>query len=153
MINNSKYKILPEDYILVEYELFFNDDFNIYNRFSIDEDEEIKYLQKILKKVSSIDENAVIYVLSYSDISIDYKGTRHIYADSIWIDSQIDNDCIDQMFSEYKMIEPSQIFGFYELEEYNQSHFYLFKMEGEIIDLKKDVKKYNFDNVKILYWD
>lgn len=153
MMNNLKVRIPVEDYILVDYELYFNEELGKYNRFSIDEKEGIQDIKQAISKVLSTDINAHIYICAYSYETIDYKGEKNIYADCIWLDTSIDIDSVRQLFDSFTSVQPSSVSLLKEMDEYYQSHFYLFMKNGDIIDLKKNNSSYNFDNVIILYWD
>lgn len=153
MMNNLKVRIPVEDYILVDYELYFNEELGKYNRFSIDEKEGIQDIKQAISKVLSTDINAYIYICAYSYETIDYKGEKNIYADCIWLDTSIDIDSVRQLFESFTSVQPSSVSLLKEMDEYYQSHFYLFMKNGDIIDLKKNNSSYNFDNVIILYWD
>jgi len=147
-------QVPTDNYILIEYDLFFNEDFGRFNRFSIDDQKDIKILMLIINELKRLDEAMDIYVLAYSYETIDYKGNNSIYADCLWLNTTTSVEVIDKMFEGYKSIQPSSISDLKEMEEYNQEHFYLFKSNGDVIDLKNSQSSmYEFDNVNILYWD
>lgn len=147
-------QIPTDNYILIEYDLYFNEDLGKFNRFSIDDQKDIKILMLVINELKRLDEAMDIYVLAYSYETIDYKGNKSIYADCLWLNTTISVDVIDKMFEGYKGIQPSSISDLREMEEYNQEHFYLFNSIGNVIDLKSiQSSKHEFDNVKILYWD
>ncbi|WP_077611727.1 hypothetical protein [Clostridium sp. Marseille-P2415] len=147
-------QVPTDNYILIEYDLFFNEDLGRFNRFSIDDQKDIKILMIIINELKRLDEAMDLYVLAYSYETIDYKGNNSIYADCLWLNTTTSVDVIDKMFEGYKSIQPSSISDLKEMEEYNQEHFYLFKSTGDVIDLKNSQSSmHEFDNVKILYWD
>lgn len=153
MMNNLKFRIPVEDYILVDYELFFNEELGKYNRFSIDDKEGIQDIKKVINEILNTDINAKVYICSYSYETTDYKGERNIYADCIWLDTSIDIISVRQLFDGFTSVQPSSVTFLKEMDEYYQPHFYLFMNNGDIIDLRENIPSNNFDNVIILYWD
>ncbi|WP_324822889.1 hypothetical protein [Sinanaerobacter sp. ZZT-01] len=146
---------IPTDhYILIEYDLFFNEDLGKFNKFSIDDPSDIKKLTLLINGLKTQDEAMKLYVLSYSYETVDYKGNESIYADCLWLDTTTGIDAMDKMFEAYKSIQPSGMSHLKEMEEYNQEHFYLLNSMGAVIDLKRTHSaEHDFENVKILYWD
>ncbi len=154
LLNLIKNVQIPTDnYILIECDLYFNEDLGKYNKFSIDNQKDIEKLKFVINEIKRSDEAMDIYVLGYSYETIDYKGIKSMYADCLWLNTTTSVDAINKMFEGHKSIQPSSISDLKEMEEYNQEHFYLFKNTGNVIDLKNICSKQEFDYVKILHWD
>ncbi len=154
MIEAVRYKLSSEEYILIDYDLFFNSDLGEYNRFTIDDKEELSDLKNVINGLRAFYDDMIIYVCAYSYETTDYKGVKNIYADCIWISSKdLNISTVIQSFYDFRYIEPNDISKLIDTDEYNQEHFYVFTNKGKVIDLKASNPNECFDNVVILYWD
>jgi hypothetical protein len=145
--------IPQSDYILVDYDLFFNEHFGIHSKFSIDNQNDLDDIKHLLDEMKNNDIAMDIFVLADSYITIDCQGNKSIYADCIWLNTRIGAEVIKSKFDGKKAIQPSSISDLVEMEEFTQEQFYLFKNSGEIVDIKDTCSECEFKNVKILYWD
>lgn len=151
IVKNSTIVIPKENYILVEYELFFDEYLGDYNKFSIDDKDDIIALKKILEEFIIEDNEAELYVCAYSYEITDYLGNKSMYADILWINTKKNIQEIERLFDECKTFEPSDISVLKNLDDYNQKEIYLFKKNGDII--KFDMLNELQGNIKVIYWD
>jgi len=149
MINTIQ--VPQTDYILIDYDLFFNDNIGKYNKFAVDDLKDIQNLKNVLYKIQCKDINARLYVCSYSYETVDCNGNKSIYADCIWINTNMDIGFINKVFDEYKTICPSEIISLRETDDFSQEHIYLLKSDGMVLDIKKH--NFNLNDVVTLYWD
>lgn len=151
MMQNLKIVIPQQDYILIDFELFFDECLGDYNIFCIDEDNDIIILKKILKNFMSQDNTAELYVCAYSYETTNYLGKKTMYADTLWINTKKDIKEIEKLFAPYRLLLPSDISLLKNEQGYKQKEIYLFKKNGDITKIKTTDGFQ--DNVKVIYWD
>ena len=150
MYKNKNVIINDMDCILVDYDLFFDEELGKYNYFSIDDENEIVIIKEICQTLIQL--GAKIYVMAYNE-NENSKGEKYIYADSLWVDTKLSVHELYVLFEENKGIEPSDISSVNTTEEYNQKNLFLFETTGEIVDFKKIKDETDGINIKSLYWD
>ena len=138
-------KKISDDSILIEYELFFN---NNYCSFAIDE---YKKLNNIISKIKESDKNAKIYVCTYGVEFMD--NGIHIYGDTLWIDTSINVDKIYDFFKTSKEIEPSDIVLLSDDETIDGVVTLVFMSDGMVEDYKSFIENVQLNKIKSLYWD
>ncbi|WP_394903734.1 hypothetical protein [Clostridium butyricum] len=153
IVQNSTIEIPKEDYILIEYELFFDECLGGYNKFSIDDKKDIMVLEKVLEEFMIQDNEAELYVCAYSYETVDYLGKKSMYADMLWINTKKNIKEIERVFEECKTFQPSDISVLKNLDEYNQEEIYLYKKNGDIIKFDILNELQGNDNIKVIYWD
>ncbi|MDE7424921.1 MAG: hypothetical protein K2N51_14740 [Lachnospiraceae bacterium] len=136
--------------VLIEYNLFFDNVYEKYCRFAIDEYEEIEKLNDVIKKIRESDKNAEIYVCTYG---IDFMDNgMHIYADTLWINTTIDLEKIYTYFENYREVEPSDIVLLSEDEMIDGIMALVFLANGNVEDYKAFIQKKELNKIKSLYW-
>lgn len=143
-------KIL-DDGVLIEYNLFFNNLYEEYCRFSIDEHEELEKINDVILKIKESDKNAEIYVCTYG---IDFMDDEiYIYGDTLWIDTIIDLEKIYTYFENSREVEPSDIVLLSEDEMIDGIVALVFTSNGNVEDYKSFIEKKELNKIKSLYWD
>lgn len=152
MYKKKNVKINDMDCLLVDYDLFFNEELGKYNCFSIDDMDEISKIKTICYKLIQL--GAKIYVFAYNE-NENSRGEKYIYADCLWVDTTLSVNELYTFFKEDKDVEPSDISIVKKTGEYNQNNLFLFKATGEIVEFKKiiDTTETDLTNIKSLYWD
>ena len=151
MYKEVKFEIPKEDCILIDYELFFDEQLGKYNHFCIDNVIDLLDLKSITDKM--VLDGAKIYVCAYSYESTDLNGLKYIYADSLWIETQRSIREIESLFEHKRSIEPSAIMKLSENEEFEQEKIYLFSEKNQIINFKDIININSKNEIKCLYWD
>ncbi len=106
LINKYKNKVVDK-FLLVEYDLFFDNSVNEYCKFVIDDYKELKKLNNIILKIKDIDKSSKIYVNTYE---LDFINEKiFIYTDTLWINTIINLEDILKLFKNTISIEPSNI--------------------------------------------
>lgn len=154
LYNNNKNSVLDGHFILIDYDLFFNEEnLGNYTRFAIDDSFEIEQLKDILKLIRLNDSNAAVYVCAYGNELQDNHGEKFLYADSIWINGSISKELLNHEFHNNLHIEPSRIELLDVIEEKDQLPILYFSMSGKVIDLSASSNSKYLENVITLYWD
>lgn len=149
-INEYKDKILGK-ILLVEYDLFSDKGSKDYCNFVIDEDKNIFELDNILSRIKKFDKDTKIYVCTYG---VDfYDNEICIYGDTIWINTILSIEKINEFFKNYKELEPSDIVLLSENETIDGEVAMVFLSNGNVEDYKSFSKKIQFSTVKSIYWD
>lgn len=149
-----KNRISNGDYILIDYNLFFNkDNIGKYTRFVIDDTYEIEQFKKIFTQIRINDSRATIYVCAYGNELKDSHGEKFLYADSIWINGTLSEKLLNNEFKNNLLIEPSRLQLLDVIEEKNQSPILYFSIDGNVVDLSKSSNTKYLDDIITLYWD
>lgn len=137
--------------ILIEYELFFQKANKKYCRFVIDDEDELRKLDRIILKIREIDIDSEIYVNTYR------IGTQDeivcIYADTLWINTVIGLNELADFFENIREVEPSDIVLLAEDEAIDGTVALVVSADNKIEDYNSFIKKKSLNKIKSLYWD
>lgn len=150
MYANKKVHIDNMDCILVDYDLFFDEQLGKYNCFSIDEEDELEKIKEVCYKLMQLGAKTYIFAYSEDENSL---GEKYIYADCLWIDTRLTVKDLSGFFvKKYKSIEPSDI-SLIKDTGYNQNDLFLFKLTGKVVKFKEIINETTMEDIKSLYWD
>ena len=150
VVKKYQNKIL-DDGILVEYDLFFNEDAENGCIFAIDEYDKLKELDNVILKIRESDKDAEIYVNTYD---IDFSKERIvIYADTIWINTVNTIEEIYSFFRNFREIEPADIVLLSEDETIDGPVALAVSTEYKVEDYESFIEKRKLSEIKSLYWD
>lgn len=153
MYHNVKLQISEDDSILIDYDLFFDDQKENCKGFVIDEEDELEKVLYVLSKLKKQFVDSTVYVCAYGEEIINNKGEEIIYADSLWIHTKESVNNLVSFFEELDSLEPSAIFPLSETEDYFQKKILLFQSTGDIVNLKDKVNESFMKDIKCIYWD
>ena len=132
---------------LVQQDLFFDKTLQENCRFVLDEPETMQMLHNFLDKIKIMDKTAQVYVSTYPLYNEQEKP--FLYADTLWIDTEVSLEEIAQYFADCRVIEPSSIDAVTreEIQEID------FVFTEKVMGCKKFFQKKNLERIKSLYWD
>ena len=81
MYHNVKLQISEDDSILIDYDLFFDDQKENCKGFVIDEEDELEKVLYVLSKLKKQFVDSTVYVCAYGEEIINNKGEEIIYAE------------------------------------------------------------------------
>ena len=97
------------------------------------------------------DRNAEIYVNTYG---IDFmEENMHIYADSLWIDTILEEKEIYSFFRNSRKVEPTDIVSLEDDETVDGTIALVMAVEGKVTDYNSFIKEKQLCKIKSLYWD
>lgn len=154
LFQKHKNRILDGHFILIDYDVFF-DEINIgkNTRFVIDDTSEIVLLKKTIERVRIINQSARLYVCAYGNELVDKNGINFLYGDSIWIHGSISKEQLDHEFHDQSSLEPTRIELLDDSDDKYQIPILLFSLNGDVIDLSIYSNRYMIESTIILYWD
>lgn len=142
---------ISDNSILVEYALYFKEVAENRCKFAIDEYEELEALKDVISRIMTKDKNAEIYVNTYG---IDFmEENMHIYADSLWIDTILEEKEIYSFFSNSRKVEPTDIVSLEDDETVDGTIALVMAVEGKVTDYNSFIKEKQLCKIKSLYWD
>ena len=142
---------ISDNSILVEYALYFKEVAKNRCKFAIDEYEELEALKDVISRIMTKDKNAEIYVNTYG---IDFmEENMHIYADSLWIDTILEEEEIYSFFSNSRKVEPTDIVSLEDDETVDGTIALVMAVEGKVTDYNSFIKEKQLCKIKSLYWD
>lgn len=152
MYKNFSASVHDNDFILIEYNLFFNRELSTYNLFAIDDEDELEWLMQLIADWRN-QEKINIYVCAYAKEINNPNGDKAIYADSLWISTQKSIEDVKILFEKNTILEPSDISLVRNTEEFSQENIFLFKTTGDVVNLNKCTDITQLGDMKCLYWD
>lgn len=139
-------------YVLLDIDGFLFTE-NKFKRFSID-DENLEYLKKVLDRIISYDKYAKVLACAYKDRLIDSEKKEFMYADSIWISTNIGEKHLKDIFNEEtKEIYPSDISDYSTISEIIENGIMFVGDNGCIRNAMEVFNKQEIENIKAVYWD
>ncbi len=137
--------------ILVEYGLYRKELAKNHCKFVIDECEELEALNDVILNLMAKDNNAEIYVNTYG---IDFaKETPVIYADSLWIITEIEIEGVRDLFKFSPQIEPTDVVSVVENEAIDGIISLVVLGETKVKKYCSFISDVELSRVKSLYWD
>ena len=143
--------VIVDNSILVDYKLFFNDDFKEICKFVIDDDTNLKELHKVISMIKEKDRKSEFYVNTYGVNLVNDK--IYIYADTLWINTTIDLEEILGFFEYFHSIEPSDIDQLSEDELIDEIVTLVILGNDDIKDYKSFIEERKLSKIKSLYWN
>jgi len=140
------------NYILADFESFFCDQ-DGYTRFSLDE-EDVPLLKKTISAIKKNDESSRIFVCIYGNELTDKDNKKFIYADSLWILTDLEIQRLSDLFDDLSPeISPSSISTHESVEELVNNGVMLIDDNNSIVCFLDEHGKECLDKLKIIYWD
>lgn len=140
-----------DENLIVLFDDYFSPQNKNYNRFALDEDDDISNLVSFVGTLRKIDNDLKAYVWTYGYESTDINGDKFVYADSVWLDTVLPITKIKLLISENN-IDPTDVDyvknGYYGSKtrlalQFNGKNAYLIRLENQ--------EKIN--NMINLHWD
>lgn len=150
MYYNAKHLISADDSILIDYDLFFDDQRENCKGVVIDEEDELEEVLALVSKLKKQFSDSTVYVCAYGEI---LSGINVIYADSLWIHTKENVNDLVSFFEELDLLEPEDIFPLSETEDYFQEKILLFQSTGDVVNLRDKVDESFMKDIKCVYWD
>ena len=140
------------NYILADYDLFFANQ-NSFARFSLDE-EDIPLLKKTISYIKKNDDLLKVFVCIYRDELTDNNNKKFIYADSLWILTNLEIHKLSNLFHDLSPdISPSSISAYESVEELINSGIKLISGNENTVCFLNEYSNECLKNLKIIYWD
>ena len=119
------------------------------NAFVLDEENQIHLLEDAFCRIGKIDSGYKLYVSTYP-IERKEDGIS-AYANMVWIKTKMSCEELERFFSDYREIEPSEIFGLTD-EEKSTVDIYV-NEDLQYCDYEQVSDLFLNSEIKILYWD
>lgn len=126
---------------------------NKFMRFSID-DENLEHLKKVLDRIRRNDSYAKVLACAYKDKLVDSKKKEFMYADSIWISTNISKEYLTDIFNEEtREISPSDVSDGSTISELIENDILFVGDDGYIRNVMEIYNNQEIANIKVMYWD
>lgn len=142
----------PDDIVLTDFDIFFNEHEKEYNRFVLDDDEDKSKLCRFIKVIRETDRNAQIYVCTYGQENI-FNGKKTVYADQIWIDTIMTKARTESIMTQTDLPIPSDICVLSECNEIAYDKIYHIRRNSENKPVTDLLNKEKTGRFITLYWD
>lgn len=156
MYHSVQNQIPEEHFILIDYDLYFDEIRGCCKGFVIDDPEALEQVKLFVSRLKNKISDIIVYVCAYGGSITNAKGEEILYADSFYLYTKTDLNFISDLFedSNLREIEPSAIFPLSDAQEdYFQEKIFLFKTTGDIVDLREEVDEIFMKDMKCIYWD
>ncbi len=137
--------------ILIEYNLFFMNLNERLCRFAIDDNEELLELNNAIFEIQIKDVNAEIFVSTYG-ISFTNE-IMYIYGDTLWINTSIGIEELNNLFRNYSKVKPSDIALLKEDEKIDGILESVVLEDGKVEDYELFINRRQISKIKSLYWN
>ncbi len=117
--------------------------------FVLDEEADWLLLEKALKEIKELDPEAEVYACTYPIEKTD--DGMYMYCDNLWIKTELKENQIAGIFSQYRQIEPCCIDRLAE-DERNSVDIYMMD-ETHYCDFADVMNEYETPNTISIYWD
>ena len=120
-----------------------------FDLFIIDEEMQIKQLDEVICKIEEMDKESIIYAATYPIEKKEHGISA--YCDMLWIKTKLTCIELENLFTNYREIEPSAIFNLTPAEK-STIELYIGK-NLQCNNFEQVATLFKTDEIKIIYWD
>ncbi len=150
----DKVKLLNHEclYVLMSYIDFLDKD-KTQMQFAVD-NEELHSIIQMINEIHKLDDRCKVLVCAYLDELVDSAGIKFVYADSLWIISDITQEELETLLeSNCGEVYPSDISNYSSIKELIDQNIMIAENRDSIMEFKQSEYHKYIENVKVLYWD
>ena len=151
VFNSTRFDL--DDEVLMEFDDYFNKRDRAYNSFSLDDEEDIIFLQNFVTQIKSVDSESAVYVATYGYEITNSKGEKSTYADALWIDTILPVSKIKEIIEKCGIEEPSDISIVEDSSENGNGHIWLITQEKDKPQITEITDHKKINRMTMIYWD